>query len=188
MMLRDAVEENPGLRWHRAGRPRPLHLGRHAARVLREHAHRSSISSGSLLLEHVEKSAAQTVRRRADIRLWPIAAIWRSRFFPSCADEFQRAAALDRQLHRSAGGAAVREFGGCGGAGASGHQLPRSLYSHQDPPAVCSLAAGSDLQRTCKSRSRRRSTNYREEYAEYYKSFAHAGFARDARCRARRWC
>ena len=40
MMLQARRRTEPRLRRHRAGRARPVHLGRDAARMLREHAHR----------------------------------------------------------------------------------------------------------------------------------------------------
>ena len=40
MMMKRAVRRESRLRRHRAGRPRPVHLGPDAARVLPEHAHR----------------------------------------------------------------------------------------------------------------------------------------------------
>ncbi len=54
----------------------------------------------------------------------------------------QRAAAMDRELHRCSRCAPVCELGPRKGSGIPRNQLPRSLYPHQDPAAFCALGSG----------------------------------------------
>ena len=67
LMLRRAVEEQPGLRRHHPRRPRPVHLGRHAARLLPEqHPHHRPDGRVHRRARSTVRTAA--VRRRGDDR------------------------------------------------------------------------------------------------------------------------
>ena len=140
-MMRKAVRENPGLRRHCAGRPRPVYLGRDAARVLSEHTYRDRPDRAVHRAARNQKGRA-SVRWRGVFQPGPTARELAVKIAPYLRGRVSTQEPLDCELHRCAGCAAICQLDAREGARVSGHELPRSLYPHQDSAAVCSMGGG----------------------------------------------
>ena len=184
IMMRRAVAAESRLRRHRSRRPRPLHLGPDAARVLsqHDHAHRPD--------RPVHSTPRQAQSRRFGGEAVPARSDRDDLAIAHCAlspRPRQHAESLDREFHGRARRPAVREFAYGQGACVSRNQLPRPLHSHQDSSAVCSLGRRR-RHRRAEEADRLIARRISRAIPRLLSPVRHARFARFARSQSRPSC
>ena len=170
MVLRRAVNENPGCDGRRPRRPRAVHLGRDLPRLLPPlaHGHRSlrparrgaGVGAGATAV-----SGARAPRPPTSTASW-------RRGYPAVrARSTVTEEARDRPLQRRARGAALRLLSRCRPPLRTWGRAARPLRADQDPPAVRGLGPKRAARRAATAH-RRRPRRYRDSYRSYYQSFA----------------
>ena len=169
LLIESAVEDNPGADGSDPRQPRPVHVGRHPARVLpQQHPHDRPDGSvhrrTSRRHAGVRRRRAQTARRTARHR--------RSNSAGTARDGVVEPA-RHRALHRRGRGADVRRTrNGQGDSAVSARAAPITSCARASVRSFVEWDPSTGSVDTLKAAIRAQVGDYRNEYRRYYDSFA----------------